>query len=249
MLNRSLLLLLLLFLASLCVHSQCTPDLSCLPAGANSGYCPNHELDTGTVGVAYSQIVSIKVPANGADFGQPLTTIQHIDIVSVDSLAPGLTYTCNPPNCKFPGNSNGCILVSGTPTVAWDHKMTVHAMAYVKIFFVNTTQPYTLTNFYSVVENPAGINELGLQQLGMAQNNPNPFGTETIISFNSPDGEELELKVFNMLGASVYKQKLQPQKGNNEIRFSAENLSPGSYIYSIGNDKYSAIKKMMISRQ
>jgi hypothetical protein len=246
--KRSLLFFVFFLILSFNSIGQCTPDLSCLAPGANSGYCPAEELDTGTVGSFYSEMVSIKVPEDGTDFGQPLTTIQHVKIVSVDSLAPGLSYTCNPPSCDFPGNSNGCILIQGTPTTVWDHKMTVHAMAYVRIIFVNTTQPQTITGFYSVVRNLTGVESSDIQKFDVSQNIPNPFSNETEISFNAPDNNELTFKVMNMLGAVVYEKRIKPQTGLNSIILLAEMFTPGSYIYSLGNDQHTLIRKMIITR-
>ncbi|HEX8517588.1 MAG TPA: T9SS type A sorting domain-containing protein [Bacteroidia bacterium] len=247
MLKKHLLFAVLTSLVNL-LTAQCSPDVSCLPPGAGSGICPNHELDTGTVGEYYSQTVSIKVPANGADFGQPLTTIQHVDITGVDSLAPGLGYTCNPPNCKFPGNSTGCIVVSGIPTTAWDHKMTVHAMAYVSIFFVNTSQPQNFTNFYSVIENVAGIGDAGNNRFDLSQNSPNPFQGETEIRFSSPDHSVVDITVFDPVGTRVYKTQVSAVRGLNTVRFKAENFSPGVYFYSVSGPHGTLTRKMIVSR-
>jgi hypothetical protein len=194
-------------------------------------------------------VVSVKVPADGSDFGQPLTTIQHVDIVGVDSLAPGLSYTCNPPSCKFPGNSNGCILVSGTPTTAWDHKMTVHAMAYVKILFVNTSQPQTLTGFYSVVENLAGIENIGMYDVELGQNTPNPFNDITSIAFTAGNANEVDLNIYNMLGSLIHTQKIDTKTGLNTITLQAELFIPGIYIYSIGNKGNVSVRKMIVTNK
>lgn len=226
--------------------AQCTPNLSCLASGANSGVCPSSGLDTGTVGMPYSEVVSLKIPADGSDFGQPLATILHVDILSVDSLAPGLTYSCSASGCSFPGNSTGCILVHGTPTSAWDHKMTVHAKAYVRILFVNTSQPQTLSGFYSVILNPSGIVSSPFTQFELEQNNPNPFDEATAIRFSSAEHTQLDFKVFDMMGALVYERKVEVQQGENLINLEAGSFAPGLYVYSLGNEQHTAFKRMVI---
>jgi hypothetical protein len=190
----------------------------------------------------------VRVPEDGSDFGQPLTEIQRIEIVSVDSLAPGLSYTCNPPSCKFTGNSEGCILVSGTPTMAWDHKMTVHAMAYVKILFVSTTQPQTLTGFYSVVENVASIAEHQNGEFELMQNYPNPFSIETEITFSTIDKNDFEFQIYDLTGRLVYTRQIKAERGLNQISFNAAELSPGAYSYILQNKQQRSIRKMMIIR-
>src|ERR1043165_9608424 len=77
--------------------AQCTPDISCIPGSTPYGICPDSAtgLAIGTVGVPYNQLVSIKVPSDPSSFGAPAGTgLTSIEIGSVDSLAPGLTYTC-----------------------------------------------------------------------------------------------------------------------------------------------------------
>lgn len=248
MIKKSLILLVLLFnLLSLNLIAQCTPDVSCLPAGSTSGICPSSELDTGTVTIPYSEVVSMKIPADGSDFGQPLTTILHVDIVSVDSLAPGLSYTCNPPGCVFPGNSTGCILVQGIPTTAWDHTMTVHAKAYVRILFINSTQPQTLTGFHSVVLHPAGIESIADLKFEVEQNSPNPFNEETTINFFSPDDGEAKFRVMDLLGNVIYFESLKPDRGLNAIRLSANLFSTGVYIFSIQSDAGTISRRMIVA--
>jgi len=228
-------------------YAQCSPDLSCLAAGASSGICPSSGLDTGTVGMPYSTVVSLKIPEDGSDFGQPLATILHLDILSVDSLAPGLTYSCSASGCSFPGNSTGCILVYGTPTTAWDHKMTVHAKAYVRVVFVNTTQLQTLNGFYSVVVNPSGIATSEFTVFKLEQNVPNPFDETTTIRFSSADHAQLDFKVFDTMGALVYARRVEAEQGENSIRLEAGTFAPGIYMYSLGNEGQTAVKRMVVT--
>jgi len=117
----------------------CTANVSCLPSGAQYGLCPDSTtgIAKGCINVPYNQVVSMKVPANAGAFGQPASTlIDYIRIDSVVNLAPGLTWACNPSDNKFQESSNGCILISGTPTQVWNKQITVHATARVLVFVV-----------------------------------------------------------------------------------------------------------------
>ena len=171
---------------SFCVaHSfaQCTPDVSCVPPGQTYGICPDSTtgLPYGTVGVLYNSDVSMMVPPDGTDFGQPGVTIVSIDITSVDSLAPGLSYVCNPGSCSFPGNSNGCIHITGTPSVVWNHQILVNAMAHGTIGGFPLSLPQTNSQYRSVVLPAAGIETLDLTKFDVDQNSPNPFSDRSEI--------------------------------------------------------------------
>ncbi|MDF2436319.1 MAG: hypothetical protein K0Q95_695 [Bacteroidota bacterium] len=227
--------------------AQCSPDLSCLDSGATSGVCPTSGLDTGIVGTFFSQVVSVKVPEDGTDFGQPLATIISLDIVGVDSLAPGLTYNCSPANCSFPGNSTGCIRIFGTPTVPWDHKIVVHAEAHVRIFFVNSTQAQTISSFYSVVREVVGIEAKEGQTISLEQNSPNPFNANTVIKYYSSVNSNDLFEVFDLIGNKVYEENLGTNQGENLLVLKADYFKPGVYFYSLTIDGTRSIRKMVVA--
>src|ERR1043166_7094042 len=129
--------------------AQCTPDISCIPASQPYGLCPDSAagIAQGTVGVPYNQLMSIKVPSDPSSFGAPAGTgLTSIEIGGVDSLAPGLTYVCTPSSCNFPASSNGCVVISGTPTVAWNKQIIIHGIAHL-------TFPITGTPFTQGIDN------------------------------------------------------------------------------------------------
>lgn len=241
----------ILFIFSATAFAQiCTPDVSCVPGGTNYGICPDSTtgMGAGTVGVPYSQIMSMKVPPDGTDFGQPSATIVSIDIVSVDSLAPGLTYSCAPSGCSFPGNSNGCILITGTPTTVWNHQVTVNAMAYATVLgFPVPPQAQTNKQYRSIVVAAAGIESLDLTKFDVDQNSPNPFVENTEIRFSSLNNSNVEFKVFNMLGAIIYNNTFKADKGINTIKVGANSFVPGVYIYSITNGDKTITKRMIVA--
>lgn len=227
----------------------CTPNVSCIPGGTTYGICPDSTtgMAIGTVGVPYSQVMSMMVPPDGTDFGQPLAQIVSIDIVSVDSLAPGLTYACAPTGCSFPGNSNGCILITGTPTVVWNHRVIVNAIAYATIFSIPANLPQTNQQYRSIVVGPAGIETLDLSKFDVDQNSPNPFSESSEIRFSSVDNSNVVFKVYNMLGAVIFDSNYKTTKGVNTIKIEADSFAPGVYIYSLSNGNKTITKRMIVA--
>ena len=75
---------------------------------------------------------------------------------------------------------------------------------------------------------------------------PNPFTTETNISFTSDTDQSIILTVRNILGKTVYTKKHIIKKGTNSIPFSKGDLSSGMYIYSIQNNKELVSKRFVI---
>ncbi len=81
----------------------------------------------------------------------------------------------------------------------------------------------------------------------LAQNYPNPFNPATTIEYSITDDTRVTLEVMNILGERIQLLVNEYQKsGLHTLKFNAENLPSGVYIYRLTTDKYSATKKMML---
>jgi uncharacterized protein (DUF1501 family) len=81
----------------------------------------------------------------------------------------------------------------------------------------------------------------------LTQNYPNPFNPETAINFTLPYPGFVKLKVFDVLGKEIttlvneYKNP-----GSYSVSFNAQNLSSGTYFYSIEANGFREVKKMTL---
>ena len=75
---------------------------------------------------------------------------------------------------------------------------------------------------------------------------PNPFVTNTIISFNTSLEKKTTLSIKNVLGKTVFRKIITAKKGKNSISFSKNNLQSGMYIYTIQNSKQIVSKRFVI---
>lgn len=84
------------------------------------------------------------------------------------------------------------------------------------------------------------------------QNYPNPFNPSTTISFSLPVESNLNIKLFNMLGQEVAQiTEGNFQAGNHNLQFNANNLSSGTYIYTLeaqglNGQSFKSTKKMLL---
>ena len=84
------------------------------------------------------------------------------------------------------------------------------------------------------------------------QNHPNPFNPSTTVSFSLPVEAKITIKLFNMLGQEVAKiAENEFEAGSHSILFKANNLSSGTYIYTleangINGSSFTSTKKMII---
>lgn len=80
------------------------------------------------------------------------------------------------------------------------------------------------------------------------QNHPNPFNHTTMIGMSLPKQAEVSLKVFDMAGRMVYREKAHFARGYNEFVLSRQDLhGNGVYYYLIESEAFAETKKMILS--
>ena len=247
---KNLLFIFLFSTVYIAASAQCTPNISCVPANSAYGICPDTTtgLKHGVVNVPYSETISLKVPSTTDAFGVPGGTLNSIVINKVEGLEPNLTYQCAPANCTYPGNSTGCAIVTGTPTQVWDKPIIVKVTASVTMFGNTQSIPRDLTGYRCVVTAPTGIGQLSQAKFDVGQNVPNPFNGRSEIHFTLVNNENVDFKVYNLLGAVVYSSNFKGEKGMNTITIEANSFAPGVYVYSVSNPAQTITKRMIVSR-
>ena len=93
---------------------------------------------------------------------------------------------------------------------------------------------------------PLGVAEI-IAPVSAKGNFPNPFVKNTSIQFNSDASKTVNLSVSNMVGKVVYTSKLQASKGDNNVNFTADQLTPGVYFYTISDGKNSVTRRMVVA--
>ena len=126
----------------------CSPDTMTYP---NSGIYPA-ELPPACTNQLYEAVITVNVPVDTMPPGIPLTVpINWIQLDSVIGLPPGFTAACAPANCQFPGNSSGCVIISGTPMTAPDTFVLDFAVTVEVNFGGPIAIPSTLEDYYTLI--------------------------------------------------------------------------------------------------
>ena len=111
-----------------------------------------------------------------------------------------------------------------------------------------------LTNYCAGT--PVGIGQnTGIpMQYGLDQNYPNPFNPSTYIKFQMPEGGNVKITVFDILGkqvAALINGKMEA--GYHNVEFDASNFASGLYIYKMevrqdgsSTVDFTEVKKMML---
>ncbi len=221
---------------------------------------PNYNLNDACIDHPYNQSLTINVPTTliiqGITAG--VVNFSIATVGGISNLPIGLTYACDPPNCVFPANTIGCIILYGTPSSANTAPDTFDFV--IRTSCITTLAPFPLAidlpgpafpgSYYLTLKTPeclVGNYDLG-NQFTLLKNAPNPFGNQTLITAESLVAGDFQFEVFDLLGQRLYLQKLRLETGRNEFTFDAGELANGAYFYSLSNREGKAVRRMIIAR-
>jgi hypothetical protein len=78
---------------------------------------------------------------------------------------------------------------------------------------------------------------------------PNPFNSQTIISYSLPTGSQVSLDIFDILGNNVATIVNEEQtEGFHKIAWNADGLPSGIYFYKLKTDSHSESRKVVLIR-
>ncbi len=258
--KQTLLAVILIITLGLKSWGQCTPFW---PTGGGHGINPDSatNLTHALEGVAYNSTIQFFTPSDtiyDGPLGPVPAVIDFITITNVNGLSaiPNIspfTYVPNPSNGVFPGESVGCINITGTPSIgsAGTYNLVVDVTA--TFHLPPSTQPLTLpytVSYYKIVVDPnTSVPSISTSKFDLAQNFPNPFNYKTNISFNMPAKGTATFKVFDLIGNVLYEKYIDAKIGINTINYDATDLSEGVYFYCVSTGSGSLTRRLIVDRK
>jgi hypothetical protein len=224
------------------VQAQCTPD----PQYTSAGIYPDSATNfaPACVNEPYTQLITNVVPADTTVEllpGFPVTLpIEKIDVISVTGLPPGMTFTCNPTSCSYPGGTTGCAIIEGTCATAGTYNLTIELTAFVTGV---GSQNFTL-DYYKIVVNPApcsSANVLTLDGTQAISLYPNPSADKfTVRNLNAVDIQSVD--IINLEGKIV---QSVVWSGAEEMEITSTSLTNGMYYVNINHAKGTEVIKLI----
>ena len=103
---------------------------------------------------------------------------------------------------------------------------------------------------FSAVTTSVHDDILGLpDRYELGQNYPNPFNPSTMISFDLPNREYLQIRVFDMLGREVATLfEGFKEAGRHNLQFDAAGLTTGLYYYQLKTENFVSTRKMLFTK-
>jgi len=260
MMKKLLLLMILIPLLGInVVKSQCT---------VNSFYVNPDSLYKGAMKPMSFHFNVGDLPSENAVQILPMTkynyggTLFDVDSFKLNSLSPNLPswmdYICLDANNMFRAGTWTCVAISivgavpnvvGTDTAKL-YEEALHVSAWARAGGTPVTMDAVPDDHIKIWIHPTGtmrwwlngINDHTQSDFRIIESSPNPFYSETRIGFNTANGGQFELKIFNSLGQEIYNEKLNSSKGENYFLFSGRNLDKGMYLYTVNGKAFKLIK-------
>ena len=87
------------------------------------------------------------------------------------------------------------------------------------------------------------------KKFALAQNYPNPFNPRTIINYELPIMNYVDLSIFNILGEKVATLVSERKAaGKHQTEWDASGFASGIYYYQIRAGDFQAVRKMILLR-
>ena len=206
---------------------------------------------------------NVEIPVTAANFdkiaGTQFTMLFDTDLVEFEGIVPGALSLTE-------ANFGHSYLAEGYVTASWNDTKAVSADEDEVLFTINlvATSASSISNALAINSDitraEAYTEELESMDVQLTiegqvagegyalyQNMPNPFGSETTISFRTPVDGPVTLTIYDVNGKLVKKISDTFNKGTNSIMLNVEDLqAKGIFYYKMEAAGYSATKKMIV---
>ena len=90
---------------------------------------------------------------------------------------------------------------------------------------------------------------LNKERIVLSSNYPNPFNSETVISYQVPKTGMVKLSIYDLTGREVASLvNEEKEEGFHEVRFNASNITSGIYFYNLHSNGQTEIKRMILMK-
>jgi hypothetical protein len=197
----------------------------------------------------YEAILTI-IPPSQFEFEGNRLNIAYIEIDSVLNFPPGITYAANAG--RFYADSAYCVLISGVPAQEGIFTLSLYVTPYIRIPLLGIIKgPQALDNTSVVitVQNIITSTEFSTtKQFEVLQNIPNPFSQSTRIGFYTPVRDNINLKIYTILGELIHEESRLVDPGEHFFRFDGSELLAGSYLYLVTSGSSHFTRKLIKTR-
>ena len=255
--------------------SQCNPDFIFTSLGLPGVYPPAIQIPNlplplgiadGNLGSNYSQTLTLVVledttmdvgfllptAAVAAMSAAGISTTMTVDVnhvtFDVQGLPNGLSSQCDIASCQYPSSIDGCIQLSGIPTVAGTFSVPVDMTINIQIPAITVpvigtvifpATPLDIPTFSAQTYDLFISDATSLKNIDFRSKiYPNPSNSDFTIEVNSP----MNLIIYNNLGQRVFSEKII-----NNIKINKSEIGSGIFIVEISDNNSVEKNKLILN--
>ncbi len=208
--------------------------------------------------------ITVPNPFGGGTIQVPLDSVLIGKTSAISGLPVGITYACNPPNCTWKKQTQGCVGLSGAPVASDSIKtypLVISGKAYPGGFYASLfPNGYDLTfpgaiaegsydlKVYAANDSRCTTAAEDLTEVSGMTATPNPTNGKTVIHIESTVSDKFEFNVTDLLGRRVISRPLSIQAGQNSFDLDVTNLPNGIYIYMLAKGNRLISNKLIINQ-
>lgn len=229
------------------VSAQCVPDTSCTDFNDTGVFCPKILPDV-ILNEPYGAVLTV-IPPSEYEYEGNIFEIAYIEIDSVVNFPSGITYSVNAD--RYYADSAYCVLITGTATQTGIFTLKLYVTPYIRLPLLGIIKgPQTIDNTSVVltVQEVTSTEFPNTKQFEVLQNAPNPFSQSTRIGFYTPVIDNINLKIYSIMGELIYEESRLVVPGENFFRFDGSELLAGSYLYMVTSSSSHHTRKLIKSR-
>jgi hypothetical protein len=228
----------------------CTPDVN-----RTDLVYPKKSADVAPaiVNTPYEQVFYFKIPKDTviSYLGNNIDgIINSMTLLDIEGVPVGMSYQCNTNNCVFPGNTNGCMVISGVPTSlgAFDIvlKTKTNVTGYINGFPITTTDLYE--DFpMTIVVNPDGtVSTQSASSKNKVSVYPSPTTNQARVDISAAKGGSAEISVVNLVGHRVFNTKVENFNGSYSHILNKSTLGSGLFFVYVNINGKETVSKLII---
>ena len=178
-------------------------------------------------------------------------------------LPTGFTWDCvggdGGSNCEWTGGDYGCIRFGFddpiAPGLTGAYRLTVKLDVSATYAFLGIPIPIdlveeTLLDYYVLVisdeQNTSSSEIIDTRNFSFIGTFPNPANDHFIIKYGNKLSENVNVKLYDILGNVLLNKNHESTQGYNEVEFDTSNLSSGIYTISVSNSEKQMMKRIVI---
>ena len=211
--------------------------------------------DTACLNTYFETVVQVAI-GDTASVGGVMISLDSLELLDIVNLPAGLSYACNPPDCRTYPDSLICATIFGVATDAADidtNILTIRARVYAGGFPLIIDYPdpalgadgeYNLavksdTECTTNTSDLAGlVNDL--------RSIPNPSNGLSQLVFNATEPGSYDLRIADVYGRTVQRRTLAVVVGQNRIDIDGREWQSGVYLYTLTHQNRGASGRLVV---